>query len=50
MKNHGPATLAEQVHKMIAIMCREKDSALQEIESKSQLHSKWLKQITEASN
>jgi hypothetical protein len=49
MKNHGPATVAEQVHKMITIMSLEKTNALQEIESKCQLHSKWLKEITEAS-
>lgn len=28
-------------------MCREKNNALGDIESKSQLHSKWLKEITE---
>ncbi len=50
MTHHGPATVSEQVQKMITIMYREKDNALDDIESKSQLHSKWLKEITEVKN
>jgi len=44
----GPVTVSDQAHKMITILSRETDTALQDIELRGQSHLKWLEDITQS--
>ena len=45
----GPVTVSDQAHRMITILSRETDTALEDIELRGQSHLKWLEDITQAS-